>query len=87
MEYTEQETATWTTVYTNLKRLFKTHACAQFNHILPLLEQVWIETITIWLSVKRITEFPIPSFVRFRHVLFWEFPCPELAAVAAHKPG
>ena len=25
------------------------------------------------------TEFPIPSFVRFRHVLFWEFPIPAWA--------
>ena len=41
VKYTEQETATWTTVYTNLKRLFRTHACAQFNHVLPLLEQVF----------------------------------------------
>ena len=27
-------------------------------------------------SFSLYTEFPIPSFVRFRHVLFWEFPCP-----------
>ena len=35
------------------------------------------------------TEFPIPWFVRFHHVLYWEFPCPAwaVAAVAAHKPG
>ena len=33
-----------------------------------------------------ITEFPIPSFVRFHHVLFWEFPC--LAwAVASCRSG
>ena len=25
------------------------------------------------------TEFPIPAFMRFRHVLFWEFPCPAWA--------
>ena len=25
------------------------------------------------------TEFPIPLFMRFRHVLFWEFPCPAWA--------
>ena len=28
------------------------------------------------------TEFPIPSFVRFRHVLFWEFPCPPWAVAS-----
>ena len=40
VDYTAEETATWTKVYTSLKALFKTHACSQFNHILPLLEQV-----------------------------------------------
>ena len=39
MKYTESEISTWNTVYTNLKNLFKTHACSQYNHILPLLEQ------------------------------------------------
>ena len=28
------------------------------------------------------TEFPIPSFVRFRRVLFWEFPCPAWAVAS-----
>ncbi len=37
--YTEAEIETWGTIYRNLKGLFKTHACSQFNHILPLLEQ------------------------------------------------
>ena len=32
------------------------------------------------------TEFPIPSFVRFRHVLFWEFPWPAWA-VASCRSG
>ena len=31
-------------------------------------------------------EFPIPSLVRFRHVLFWEFPCPAWA-VASYRSG
>ena len=29
------------------------------------------------------TEFPIPSCVRFRHVLFWEFPCPAWAVASS----
>ena len=28
------------------------------------------------------TEFPIPSFMRFRHVLFWEFLCPAWAVAS-----
>ena len=28
------------------------------------------------------TEFPIPSFVTFRHVLFWAFPCPAWAVAS-----
>ena len=32
------------------------------------------------------TEFPIPSFVIFRHVLFWEFPC-RAWAVASCSSG
>jgi len=39
VEYTEEETSTWRTIYRNLKQLFKTHACQEFNHILPLLEE------------------------------------------------
>ena len=37
--YTAEETATWGVVYRTLKKLFPTHACSQFNHIFPLLEQ------------------------------------------------
>ena len=39
MEYTEVEVATWKTIYRNLKKLFKTNACTEFNRILPLLEE------------------------------------------------
>jgi phenylalanine-4-hydroxylase len=39
VEYTPEEVATWRTIYSNLKRLFNTHACSEFNHILPLLEE------------------------------------------------
>eukprot|EP01095_Lingulamoeba_sp_RSL-Kostka_P015331 TRINITY_DN700_c1_g1_i2.p1 TRINITY_DN700_c1_g1~~TRINITY_DN700_c1_g1_i2.p1 ORF type:complete len:329 (-),score=118.35 TRINITY_DN700_c1_g1_i2:720-1706(-) len=39
IEYTEQEIQTWGTVYRKLKELYPTHACKQFNHIFPLLEQ------------------------------------------------
>ena len=39
VEYTPEEIKTWTTIYQKLKSLYPTHACAEFNHILPLLEQ------------------------------------------------
>ena len=39
MEYTPEEIKTWATIYQKLKSLYPTHACAEFNHILPLLEQ------------------------------------------------
>ena len=39
MEYTPEEIKTWATIYNKLKNLFPTHACSEFNHILPLLEQ------------------------------------------------
>lgn len=39
VEYTAEEIKTWSTIYGKLKALFPTHACAEFNHILPLLEQ------------------------------------------------
>ena len=39
VEYTKDEIATWKTIYTNLKNLFPTHACKEFNRVLPLLEQ------------------------------------------------
>ena len=29
------------------------------------------------------TEFPIPSCMRFRHVLFWAFPCPAWAVASS----
>eukprot|EP00040_Diaphanoeca_grandis_P006045 m.35676 g.35676 ORF g.35676 m.35676 type:complete len:452 (-) comp17183_c0_seq1:202-1557(-) len=38
VHYTEVETKTWTTVFTTLKDLYKTHACEQFNRVFPLLE-------------------------------------------------
>jgi len=39
VEYTPEETKTWATIYKKLKNLFPTHACTEFNHTLPLLEQ------------------------------------------------
>ncbi|KAI6240566.1 Phe-4-monooxygenase [Aphelenchoides fujianensis] len=39
IEYTEQEIGTWRTVYNELTKLYPTHACREFNYILPLLQQ------------------------------------------------
>ena len=37
VEYTEEETATWGTVFRELTKLYPSHACHEFNHIFPLL--------------------------------------------------
>lgn len=37
MEYTEEEIATWGSVFRNLTRLYKTHACKEHNNVFPLL--------------------------------------------------
>ena len=37
--YTSQEKGVWKEVYTNLTRLYKTHACYEHNHVFPLLEE------------------------------------------------
>merc|ERR1712080_770546 len=39
VEYSAEEIKTWGTIYNKLKALYPTHACAEFNHIFPLLEQ------------------------------------------------
>lgn len=39
VEYTTEEIETWRTIFGELKRLYPTHACAEFNHVFPLLEQ------------------------------------------------
>ena len=39
MTYTEQERGVWKVVFNNLKRLYKTHACYEHNHVFPLLEE------------------------------------------------
>lgn len=35
--YTEAEVKTWGTVFSNLTKLYKTHACREHNHVFPLL--------------------------------------------------
>lgn len=37
--YTNEEIATWGKVYKELTTLYATHACDEFNHIFPLLQQ------------------------------------------------
>lgn len=39
VEYTPEEVDTWRTIYTELVRLYPTHACREFNYIFPLLQQ------------------------------------------------
>jgi len=39
VNYTEQERGVWKVVFNNLKRLYKTHACYEHNHVFPLLEE------------------------------------------------
>eukprot|EP00162_Nutomonas_longa_P005592 comp16247_c0_seq1/m.25751 comp16247_c0_seq1/g.25751 ORF comp16247_c0_seq1/g.25751 comp16247_c0_seq1/m.25751 type:complete len:318 (+) comp16247_c0_seq1:134-1087(+) len=39
IEYTENEIATWRTVYSRLRSLIPSHACKQYNYIFPLLER------------------------------------------------
>ncbi|KAH7724739.1 phenylalanine hydroxylase [Aphelenchoides avenae] len=39
VDYTEKEIATWRTIYTELVKLYPTHACREFNYIFPLLQQ------------------------------------------------
>ncbi|XP_041355181.1 protein henna-like isoform X3 [Gigantopelta aegis] len=37
VEYTEDEKKTWGTIFTELTKLYKTHACREFNHVFPIL--------------------------------------------------
>ena len=37
VEYTDAEKKTWNTIFTELTKLYPTHACREFNHIFPLL--------------------------------------------------
>lgn len=39
MVYTEQEKAAWTAVWDKLTPMFASHACKQFNHMLPLFAE------------------------------------------------
>jgi len=37
--YTEEEVGAWRCVFTELTTLYPTHACAEFNHVFPLLQE------------------------------------------------
>ncbi|KAL7999522.1 putative aromatic amino acid hydroxylase, tryptophan 5-monooxygenase, tyrosine 3-monooxygenase [Plasmopara halstedii] len=38
LEYTQDEINTWGVIYNRMKKLWKRHACDEFNYIIPLLE-------------------------------------------------
>ncbi|XP_049314375.1 protein henna [Bactrocera dorsalis] len=37
VEYTKEEVETWGIMFRNLTKLYKTHACREYNHVFPLL--------------------------------------------------
>lgn len=39
VEYTEQEIETWRAIYRKVVPLYKQHACKEYNHIFPLMEE------------------------------------------------
>lgn len=39
VEYTEQEIETWRSIYCKVVPLYKQHACHEYNHIFPLMEE------------------------------------------------
>lgn len=39
VDYTQQEIETWGEVFRRLTALYKTHACAEYNRVFPLLEK------------------------------------------------
>lgn len=88
--YTKEEIDTWRTIYTNLKGLYATHACKEFNYVFPLLEQncgyspdniPQLQDVSDFLRGSSKPTFPLfvpkfDSFITFRlHWLHFETSC------------
>ena len=64
----------FSTTFSSRRRRYRSASSSRDNFATTALCGIFIEYLC--------TEFPIPLFLRFRHVLFWEFPCPAWAVAS-----